>query len=76
MTKIKRKIHVIGINSFEFQELPIKLQNLFLETTNIAIPDSFFKDIQLWANRNPIKKKVLFASRSDINLINWLKPVF
>ena len=28
MTEIKRKIHVIGINSFEFQELPMKLQNL------------------------------------------------
>ena len=73
MAVIKRKIHVIGINSFEFQELPITLQKLFLETVNIAIPDSYFKDIQLWAEKNAKKKKLLFASRSDKELINWLK---
>ena len=73
MTEIKRKIHVIGINSFEFQELPIKLQNLFLETINIAIPDSYFKEIKLWAKRNQKQKKLFFSSRSDENLINWLK---
>ena len=73
MTGIKRKIHVVGINSFEFQELPKTLQNLFLETVNIAIPDSYFKDIQLWAKRNKKQKKLFFASRSDQNLINWLK---
>ncbi len=73
MTEIKRKIHVIGINSFEFEELPIKLQNLFLKTINIAIPDSYFEEIQLWAKRNSNQKKLLFASKSDKNLINWLK---
>ena len=73
MTEIKRKIYVIGINSFEFQELPIKLQNLFLETINIAIPDSYFKDIKSWAEINPKQKKLFFSSRSDENLINWLK---
>ena len=73
MTEIKRKIHVVGINSFEFQELPKTLQNLFLETVNIAIPHSYFKDIQLWAKRNKKQKKLFFASRSDQNLINWLK---
>ena len=73
MTELKRKIHVIGINSFEFEELPIKLQNLFLETVNIAIPDSYFKNIKLWAERNAKQKKLLFSSKSDKNLINWLK---
>jgi len=73
MTGIKRKIHVVGINSFEFQELPMKLQDLFLETPNIAIPDSYFKDIQLWVKKNANQKKLLFASRSDKALINWLK---
>ena len=73
MTEIKRKIHVVGINSFEFEELPMKLQNLFLETVNIAIPDSYFNDIKLWAERNSKQEKLLFASRSDKNLINWLK---
>ena len=73
MNEIKRKIHVIGINSFKFQELPLKLQNLFIETANIAIPDSYFKDIQLWAEKNTKQKKLLFASRSDKKLINWLE---
>ena len=73
MTNIIRKIHVIGINSFEFQELPLKLQKLFIETVSIAIPDSYIKDIQLWAEKNTKEKKLLFASRSDKKLINWLK---
>ena len=51
MTEIKRKIHVIGINSFEFKELPTKLQNLFIETINIAVPDKFFKDILVWTEK-------------------------
>ena len=75
MTAIKRKIHVIGINSLNFQELPTKLQNLFLETDNIAIPDSYFKDIQLWAEENSKQKKLLFASRSDKNMIDWIKSL-
>ena len=30
MTQIKRKIHVIGINSFEFKDLPLKFQKLYM----------------------------------------------
>ena len=37
MTQVRRKVHVIGINSFEFKELPLKLQKLFLKTENIFI---------------------------------------
>ena len=73
MSDMKRKIHVIGINSFEFQELPLNLQNLFIETVSIAIPDSYFKNIQLWAEKYTKQKKTLFASRSDKRLINWLE---
>ena len=73
MTQIKRKIHVIGINSFEFKELPLKLQKLFIKTENIAVPDPYFADIKLWAKNNTKKEKLFFASRSDNKLINWLK---
>ncbi len=73
MTQIKRKIHVIGINSFEFNELPLKLQKLFIKTENIAVPDSYFTDIKLWGQINTKKEKLFFASRSDNKLINWLK---
>ena len=48
MTQIKRKVHVIGINSFEFKELPLKLQKLFIKTENIAVPDPYFEDIKLF----------------------------
>ncbi len=73
MTQIKRKVHVIGINSFEFKELPSKLQKLFIKTENIAVPDPYFADIKLWAKNNTKKEKLFFASRSDNKLINWLK---
>ncbi|CAE19727.1 putative precorrin-6y methylase [Prochlorococcus marinus subsp. pastoris str. CCMP1986] len=73
MTQIIRKVHVIGINSFEFNELPFKLQKLFIETENIAVPDSYFANIKLWAKNNAKNEKLFFASRSDNKLINWLK---
>ena len=37
MTEIKRKIHVLGINSYKFEDLPLKLQNLYKETINIGV---------------------------------------
>ncbi len=73
MTQIKRKVHVIGINSFEFEELPLKLQKLFIKTKNIAVPDPYFSDIKLWAKNNTKKEKLFFISRSDTKMINWLK---
>ena len=73
MTEIKRKIHVIGFNSFKFNDLPQKLQNLFIEVDNIAVPDTYFSNINLWAEKNSKKKKNFFISNSDNNLIEWLK---
>jgi len=73
MTEKKRKIHVIGINSYKFEDLPIKLQNLFLETVSIAVPNSYFEKIKSWSQNNLEKKKSFFASKSNNELINWLK---
>ncbi len=73
MTEIKRKINVIGINSFEFKELPFRLQKLFIKTENIVVPDPYFDDIKLWAKNYAKKEKLFFASKSDIKLVNWLK---
>jgi len=42
MTEVNRKIHVIGINSYKFEDLPFKLQNLFFVTENYAVPNSYF----------------------------------
>ena len=73
MSYKKRKIHVMGINSFKFEELPLELQNLFIKTVNVAIPESYFKDIQLWSEKNTKQKKLFYVSKSDKDLINWLK---
>ncbi len=73
MTEKNRKIHVIGINSFKFEDLPLKLQNLFLKTVNVAVPSSYFDEIKSWSDNNFEKKKLFFASQSNEELINWLK---
>ena len=57
MTEVNRKIHVIGINSFKFEDLSFKSQNLFLETTNIAVPSPYLKEIKSWSKNSLLKKK-------------------
>jgi precorrin-6Y C5,15-methyltransferase (decarboxylating) len=44
-----------------------------MKTDNIAVPDSYFADIKLWAKNSTKKEKLFFPSRSDNKLINWLK---
>jgi len=73
MTDKKRKIHVVGINSYKFEDLPLKLQNLFLETVSIAVPNSYFEKIKSWSQNNLEKKKSFFSSKSNNELINWLR---
>ena len=73
MTEINRKIHVIGINSYKFEDLPLKLQNLFKNTVNVAVPNSYFLKIKSWSENNLGKKKSFFSSKSNNELINWLK---
>ncbi len=73
MTEVNRKIHVIGINSYKFKDLSFKLQNLFLEIENIAVPNSYFEEIKSWSKNDLLKKKSFFSSKSNNELINWLK---
>ncbi len=73
MTGKNRKIHVIGINSFRFEDLSLKLQNLFLETVNIAVPSSYFEKIKVWSESNFEHEKIFFESQSNKELINWLR---
>ena len=73
MTEKNRKIYVIGINSFEFEDLPLKLQNLYIKTVNIAIPSSYFEEVKSWKGNNSEKKKLFFVSQSNEELINWLR---
>jgi len=73
MTEVNRKIHVVGINSYLFEDLPSKLQDLFIKTENIAVPNSYFEKIKSWSENNLKQKKSFFASKSNNELINWLR---
>ncbi|MBO8230571.1 cobalamin biosynthesis bifunctional protein CbiET [Prochlorococcus marinus str. MU1404] len=73
MTEVNRKIHVIGINSYKFEDLSLKLQNLFLETENIAVPNSYFEEIKSWSENGLLKNKSFFSSKSNNELLNWLR---
>jgi len=73
MTEVNRKIHVIGINSYKFEDLSFKLQNLFLETKNIAVPNSYFEEIKSWSEKDIEKKKSFFSSNSNNKLLCWLR---
>jgi len=72
MTEKKRKIHVVGINSYKFEDLSFKLQNLFQEIVSIAVPNSYFEEIKSWSENGLKKKKLFFSSNSNKNLLNGL----
>ena len=65
MNKVKRKIHVVGINSYIFGDLPPKVQALFLKTVNIAVPNSYFEKIKSWSETNSEQNKSFFESKSN-----------
>ena len=68
-----RKIHVVGINSYEFEELSSSVKLLLRDIENIAIPQSYFDQINIWFNKSENCKKKLFSSGSNNDLINWLE---
>ena len=73
MTEVNRKIHIVGINSYLFEDLSSKLQDLFIKTGNIAVPNSYFEKIKSWCENDLEKKKSFYSSHSNKELINWLK---
>jgi len=73
MTKKKRKIHIVGINSYKFEDLSFKLQNLFQKTVSIAVPNSYFEEIKSWSENDLEKKKLFFSSKSNNELVQWLR---
>ena len=69
----KRKIHVVGINSFEFEDLSPATQVIIKQTNNIAIPESYFDEIKNWFNKLGINKKNLYPCKSNLKLIEWIE---
>tara|TARA_B100000212_G_scaffold1704_1_gene1265 strand:+ start:130 stop:1407 length:1278 start_codon:yes stop_codon:yes gene_type:complete len=73
MEKIKRKIHVIGLNSFKIEDLSLDIQELFQKVKYIAAPNTFINEIKNWVSMKLIEKKNFYESRSNLDLIKWLK---
>ena len=70
----KRIIHVVGVNSFYFEDLSLFTQNLFLKINNIAVPETFFNEIKKWSSKH-FEEKNFFISKSDYKLIQWLESM-
>ena len=75
MKKIGRKIHVIGINSFKFEDLSLEVQELFNRVRNIAAPKTYINEIKKWVSEKFINEKNFYKSKSNIELIQWLKII-
>ena len=75
MKNDNRIIHIVGINSFEFNDLQSSIKDLFSNTKHIAVPASFYEKIKCWESNKFIGEKNFFISKSNINLINWLKSL-
>ena len=73
MKKIKRKIHVIGLNSFKYEDLSQEVKKLFHEVKNIAVPHKYIHEIKNWVSSKFIEEKNFYESKSNLDLINWLK---
>ncbi len=73
MKKIKRKIHVIGLNSFKIEDLSLEVKELFHKVKNIAAPETYFHEIKAWTLMQLIEEKNFYKSKSNLDLINWLK---
>ena len=73
MKKNKRKIHIIGINSFKIEDLSLEIQELFHKVQNIAAPNTYINKIKGWVSMKDLEEKNFYESKSNLDLINWLK---
>jgi len=73
MKKIKRKIHVIGLNSFKIEDLSLDTKELIYKVKNIAVPHTYLTEIKVWVSMKFIGEKNFYESKSNIDLINWIK---
>ena len=73
MKNIKRKIHIVGLNSFRFEDLSLEVQELFHKIKKIAVPNTYKCEIKNWVSKKCIEEKNFYESKSNLDLINWLK---
>ena len=75
MKKNERTIHVIGLNSLLFEDLPQNIQNLVKKVNYLAVPETYSNEIKNWITDKSIEEKNLFPSKSNVILIEWLKSI-
>jgi len=75
MEKFKRKIHVIGLNSFHVEDLSLELLELFQKVNNIAAPKTYIHELKDWVSIKDIGEKNFYESKSNLDLIKWLKLI-
>jgi len=75
MKKRKKTIHVLGLNSFDFEDLSHNKKELFYKIENIAVPKTYFKEIRNMFRSKSCGDKNFFISKSDNNLIDWIKSL-
>ena len=73
MRKNKRKIHVIGLNSYKTEDLSNEVKELFHKVKNIAAPNTYIHEIKAWVSIKFIEEKNFYESKSNLDLITWLK---
>ena len=73
MKKIKRKIHIVGLNSFKVEDLTTEVQELFHKVKHIAAPYTYFNEIRRFVSMKCVEEKIFYESKSNLDLINWLK---
>ncbi len=73
MKKLKRSIHIIGLNSFKIEDLSQEVLELFHKVKNIAAPHTYLNEIKGWVSMKFIEEKNFYESKSNLDLINWLK---
>ena len=59
MKKFKRRIHIVGLNSFKIEDLSLEVQELFNKVKNIAAPNSYIQEIKAWFSLKLIEEKNL-----------------
>ena len=73
MKKIKRKIHIVGLNSFKVEDLTTEVQELFHKVKHIAAPYTYVNEIRRFVSMKCVEEKIFYESKSNLDLINWLK---
>jgi len=68
-----RKIHIVGLNSFRIDNLSLEVQELLRKVKNIAAPYTYIHELKKWVHMKFIEEKNFYESKSNLDLINWLK---